>query len=233
MSHSLPVRSTTRHGPLLPAWTHGGTETTALTRWTHHRPSAPTAGQVGRITREIVIERRDGSRLNGVINGLQTFLPRVIERGGGAYGRTPRGRARTTPQFTADVEKAGVRSPLGRPRTRPAAVAADKAFAYSAPGIRAFLRRRRIKAVVPEKADQAANRKNKGSRDGRPASHDADLYEGRNTVERGINEIKDSRGLWHPLRGPRELHRWTPPARLRHPAPQPEPRSMIRTYDNP
>ncbi|MEW1844996.1 hypothetical protein AB0392_44235, partial [Nonomuraea angiospora] len=33
----------------------------------------------------------------------------------------------------------------------------------------------RYKAVIPEKKDQAANRKKKGSRGGRPVSHDADL----------------------------------------------------------
>ena len=69
--------------------------------------------------------------------------------------------------------KIRVRGPVGRPRTRPGAVAGDKA--YSARGSRAYLHRRGIKAVIPEKTDQAANRKKKGSRGGRPVSHDADL----------------------------------------------------------
>jgi transposase len=91
------------------------------------------------------------------------------------------------------LAKVRVRGPVGRPRTRPGAVAGDKA--YSSRANRAYLRRRRIKAVVPEKADQAANRKRKGSRGGRPVRHDADLYKERNTVERLINKLKAWRGI--------------------------------------
>lgn len=72
-------------------------------------------------------------------------------------------------------------------------MAADKA--YSSRGHRAYLRRRGIKAVIPEKADQAANRKNRGPRGGRPVGHDAELYKQRNTVERCVNRIKEWRGL--------------------------------------
>lgn len=79
------------------------------------------------------------------------------------------------------------------PRTRPDAVAGDKA--YSSRGNRAYLRKRRIKAVIPEKADQAANRKKKGSAGGRPVGHDAELYKDRNTVERLINKLKAWRGI--------------------------------------
>jgi transposase len=86
-----------------------------------------------------------------------------------------------------------VRGPVGRPRTRPDAVAADKA--YSSRGNRAHLRKRRIKAVIPEKKDQAANRKKKGSGGGRPVSHDTELYKERNTVERAINRMKAWRGI--------------------------------------
>jgi len=43
--------------------------------------------------------------------------------------------------------------------------------------------------------DQAANRKKKGSRGGRPVSHDAGLYKERNTVERLINKLKAWRGI--------------------------------------
>jgi hypothetical protein len=52
------------------------------------------------------------------------------------------------------------------------------------------LRKRKIKAVIPEKADQAANRKKKESAGGRPVGHDAALYKDRNTVERAINKFK-------------------------------------------
>ncbi|MDQ0904274.1 transposase [Streptomyces canus] len=91
------------------------------------------------------------------------------------------------------LEKVRVRGPVGRPRTRPDAVAGDKA--YASRGNRAYLRKRQIKAVILEKKDQAANRKRKGHKGGRPVSHDADLYKERNTVERLINKLKAWRGI--------------------------------------
>ena len=83
---------------------------------------------------------------------------------------------------------------LGRPpRTRPDAVAGDKA--YSSRQNRSHLRKRGIKAVIPEKKDQAGHRKNRGSRGGRPVTWDKQLYKLRNSVERTINKMKDWRGL--------------------------------------
>jgi transposase len=49
--------------------------------------------------------------------------------------------------------------------------------------------------VIPEKTDQAANRKKRGSRGGHPVSHDAALHKERNRAERCINKIKEWRGL--------------------------------------
>ncbi|MCW2874161.1 MAG: transposase [Streptomyces oryziradicis] len=109
-----------------------------------------------------------------------------------AFILTP-GQAADSPQFIPVLKKVRVRLPVGRPRTRPAAVAGDKA--YSSRANRAHLRKRRIKAVIPEKKDQAANRKKKGSRGGRPITHDTALYRDRNTVERAINKMKDWRGI--------------------------------------
>ncbi|MFE7245748.1 IS5 family transposase [Streptomyces sp. NPDC057580] len=103
------------------------------------------------------------------------------------------GQAADSPQFIPVLKKVRVRGPVGRPRIRPDAVAGGKA--YSSRGNRAHLRKRRIKAVIPEKKDQAANRKKKGSRGGRPVSHDADLYKERNTVERLINKLIAWRGI--------------------------------------
>nr|BFE79380.1 hypothetical protein GCM10020093_019810 [Planobispora longispora] len=79
------------------------------------------------------------------------------------------------------------------PRTRPGAVAADKA--YFSRANRAYLRKRRIKAVIPEKKDQAANRRKKGSRGGRPVGYASDLYKERNTVEWCFQKIKTWRCL--------------------------------------
>ncbi|GGZ80060.1 hypothetical protein GCM10010344_53980 [Streptomyces bluensis] len=90
------------------------------------------------------------------------------------------------------LKKIRVRLPVGRSLTRPGAVAADKT---SSRANRAHLRKRRIRAVIPEKKDQVANRKKKGSRGGRPVAFDAGLYRDRNTVERLINRLKDWRGI--------------------------------------
>ncbi len=98
------------------------------------------------------------------------------------------GQAATGPQFIPVLDKVRVRGPVGRPRTRPDAVAGDKA--YPSRGNRAHLRRRGIKAVIPEKRDQAANRKRKGRKGGRPVDIDAELHRERNTVEPVINKLK-------------------------------------------
>lgn len=86
-----------------------------------------------------------------------------------------------------------VRRPKGRPRTRPAVVLADKA--YSSRAIREHLRKRKIKAVIPQPDDQIANRKRLGSKGGRPPAFDREAYKQRNTVERCINKLKQWRGL--------------------------------------
>ncbi|MCP2097357.1 Transposase [Actinosynnema pretiosum] len=103
------------------------------------------------------------------------------------------GQAADSPQFRTVLDRIRVPGPTGRPRTRPGAVAADKA--YSSKANRAYLRRRRITAVIPEKTDQQANRKRKGSAGGRPVSFDPTRYRRRNTVERCFQKIKTWRGL--------------------------------------
>ncbi|BCL33221.1 hypothetical protein GCM10017557_80800 [Streptomyces aurantiacus] len=67
------------------------------------------------------------------------------------------GQAADSAQFIPVLNQMRVRLPVGRPRTRPDAVAGDKA--YSSRANRAHLRKRRIRAVIPEKKDQLANRK--------------------------------------------------------------------------
>lgn len=103
------------------------------------------------------------------------------------------GQAADCPQFQTVLDKIRVPGPVGRPRTRPEAVAADRA--YSSRANRAYLRRRRISAVIPEKIDQQANRKKKGSAGGRPVAYDPERYKQRNTVERCFQKIKAWRGL--------------------------------------
>lgn len=81
----------------------------------------------------------------------------------------------------------------GRPRTTPESVRADKA--YSSRANRQLLRSRGIKAVIPERTDQIANRARRGSAGGRPVSYDTEDYKGRNVVERFFNRVKHWRGI--------------------------------------
>ncbi len=75
----------------------------------------------------------------------------------------------------------------------PQVVLADKA--YSSRAIRTHLRRRGIRAVIPQPADQIARRKHRGRSGGRPPAFDKTAYRQRNTVERCINKLKQWRGL--------------------------------------
>lgn len=109
-----------------------------------------------------------------------------------AFILTP-GQAGDTRYFQPVLDKIRVRKPVGRPATRPKAVAADRA--YSSKSNRAYLRRRGITAVIPDKIDQQANRKKKGSRGGRPISYDTTRYKQRNTIERCFQKVKTWRGL--------------------------------------
>jgi transposase len=85
------------------------------------------------------------------------------------------------------------RSGVGRPRTRPGHVLADKA--YTSRKNRRYLRRRGIRHTIPERLDQRRHRQNRGSRGGRPTSFDNERYKKRNTVERAINRLKGFRAV--------------------------------------
>ncbi|MFE1790839.1 IS5 family transposase [Streptomyces sp. NPDC059525] len=109
-----------------------------------------------------------------------------------AFFLTP-GQAGDAPAFEQVMAHLRVPRRTGRPRITPDAVLADKA--YSSRAIRGYLRRRGIRAVIPQPADQAANRKRLGRLGGRPPAFDREAYKQRNTVERCINKLKQWRGL--------------------------------------
>ncbi|MEV7685080.1 IS5 family transposase [Streptomyces bungoensis] len=104
------------------------------------------------------------------------------------------GQAGDAPAFETVMARIRVpRTGPGRPRTRPVMVLAD--CAYSSRAIRGHLRRRQIRAVIPQPSDQIGHRLRRGRQGGRPPGFDADAYKQRNTVERCINRLKQWRGL--------------------------------------
>ena len=57
------------------------------------------------------------------------------------------------------------------------------------------MRRRRLGNTIPQRSDQQAHRKTKGSRGGRPPGFDAQDYKLRNAVERGYARLKQWRAI--------------------------------------
>ncbi|MFI1067586.1 IS5 family transposase [Streptomyces spororaveus] len=108
--------------------------------------------------------------------------------------RVTAGQAGDAPAFEMVMTAIRVpRSGTGRPRTRPDIVLADRACSSRA--IRSHLRRRGIRAVIPQPSDQVGHRLRRGSAGGRPPTFDAASYKQRNAVERCINRLKQWRGL--------------------------------------
>lgn len=81
----------------------------------------------------------------------------------------------------------------GRARSNPDAVIADRA--YSSGVTRRLLRSRKITTVIPQKRDEIAARKRRGTAGGRPPALDEIRYKQRNLVERSFALLKQWRGL--------------------------------------
>jgi transposase len=112
----------------------------------------------------------------------------------------PVGRVTTAGQrhdsiaFTALMADVSIiRRSGARARTRPDRVLADKA--YSTAKIRNSLRRRGIKATIPQPVNQLKARIAKGSQGGRPPKLDKEIYRDRNTIERAINLLRGYRAV--------------------------------------
>jgi transposase len=104
------------------------------------------------------------------------------------------GQAGDNPQLLPLLDAIAVNRPgRGRPRKRPGMLIADKGYAHDS--TRAALRRRRIRHTIPERADQIARRRAKGSAGGRPPAFNPKTYKKRNVVERCFNRLKQWRDL--------------------------------------
>ena len=137
----------------------------------------------------------DGEALGRSRGGLTSKLHLAVDgRGLPMVILLTAGQAGDNPQLLPLLDEISVaRIGPGRPRQRPERVVADKA--YSHPSTRAALRARGIAFTSPERTDQIAHRKAKGSSGGRPPAFDSELYAGRNVVERCFARLKQFRAL--------------------------------------
>ena len=92
--------------------------------------------------------------------------------------------------FTDVLSAVRVRQSKGRPKNKPLAVAADKA--YGSQANRRYLSKRGIVSVIPEKRLRPnVKRRQKGPR----PKHDKVKYKGRNTIERMFGWLKECRRI--------------------------------------
>jgi transposase len=148
----------------------------------NYKNSAP----LSRVDREGLGRSRGG--LSTKIHLLADTRCRPLARG------TTAGQRHDSIAFEPLMQRLRIRrTGYGRSRTRPGQLLADKA--YSNRTIRSCLRRRRIKATIPQKSDQPKARAAKGSAGGRPPTFDPEAYKQRNTTERTINKLKAFRAV--------------------------------------
>lgn len=127
--------------------------------------------------------------------GLTSKIHAAVDGHGRPLALVVTGGQRNDGAMLAEV-LADIRVPRvgpGRPRTRPEAVIADRA--YTSGVNRNMLAGRGIKAVIPQKSTELSARQRKGPAGGRPPAFDAGTYTGRNVVERAFSMTKQWRGL--------------------------------------
>ena len=127
--------------------------------------------------------------------GLTTKIHAAVDGRGRPLALVVTGGQRNDGAMLAEV-LADIRVPRlgsGRPRTRPDVVVAHRAYTNGVN--RRMLAARRVKAVISQKNTEIAARLRKGSVGGRPPAFDAEIYKGRNVVERSFNLSKQWRGL--------------------------------------
>lgn len=139
-------------------------------------------------------EEPDGHAVGRSRGGLSSKVHAAVDGNGMPLAIVLTGGQRNDGAMLIDVLDA-IRVPrigCGRPRTRPDAVVADKA--YSSGKIRRILSARGVKAVIPQKSDGIASRQRKRSCGGRPPGLDKTAYAGHNVVECRFALAKQWRG---------------------------------------
>jgi transposase len=95
------------------------------------------------------------------------------------------GQAHESTQFESVLGKVRIPGRRGRPRCRPLKLAGDKGYSY--PRVRSWLRRHKVKAVIPRRKDQRPD-------DGR-ARFDKEAYRRRAVVEQCVGWLKECRAV--------------------------------------
>ena len=136
----------------------------------------------------------DDHAIGGSRGGLTTKIHALTDqRQAPVTVRLTAGQAGDNPQLVPLLDDYAGHCKNREPRCKDFRLLADKA--YSHPSTRTKLRSRRIKHTIPERSDQIAQRKAKGSAGGRPPTFSGRIYKHRNTVERGFNRLKQWRGI--------------------------------------